>query len=200
MASEELKMRSKTLIQLLSLSALALTAMSGPTASADPAKCQTVEFGPAVSARFPNIRKVCQDVIMKDGQEYALVKGYLVRISSKSARIRPILPDGSRGDAMDIAYDPARKVMVKGKAVSPTDISVGQELSFYVKVSEPVAAMEPADTAPLAAMSMPEPVEETASRAPEMPKTASPLPLIGVTGLALLALGGGLTLVRRRQS
>jgi hypothetical protein len=190
-------MRSKTLFQLIAVSGLALVG-TGEPAYAAPAQCQTVDFTPAVTARFPRIRSVCQDVIMKDGQEYAVVKGYLVRISSKTARIRPILPDGSRADAMDIAIDPARKVLVKGKAVAPADISVGQELTFYVKVSEPVAAFEPADEAPLAAMPMPEPAAP--EPAPEMPATASPLPLIGVTGLALLALGGGLTLARRRQS
>jgi LPXTG-motif cell wall-anchored protein len=191
-------MRPKTLLQVLTVGGLALAAV-GP-AYAQPAKCQTVQFSQAVLDKFPRVRELCLDVITRDGQEYAVVKGDLLRVSRTTARIRPILPDGSKAEPRNIAIDPARKVMVAGKAVSPVDIAVGQELSFYVKVSEPVAALEPADTAPLAPMPLPEPAAEPApAAAPEMPKTASPLPLIGLGGLALLALGGGLGLARRRK-
>ena len=113
------------------------------------------------SQRFPRIREVCLDVITKDGQDYAVVKGDLLRVSSKTARIRPQLPDGTKAEARDIAIDPKRKVMVDGEAVAPKDIAVGQEVTFYVKVSEPVAALEPADTAPLAPMPL---AEEAAPR------------------------------------
>lgn len=191
-------MQSHTTIKVLTFAALVF-AMLEPAAYAQSAKCQTVQFSQAVLDRFPRIREVCLDVITKDGQDYAVVKGDLLRISSKTARIRPILPDGSKAEARDIAIDPKRKVMVAGEAVAPRDIAVGQEVTFYVKVTEPVAALEPADTEPLAPMPL---VEETAPAAepvPEMPKTASPVPLIGLGGLALLGLGGALGLIRRRR-
>lgn len=190
-------MRSKSLIQLLSVGALALAA--AVPAYADAAQCQTVEFSAAVLERFPRIREACLDVITKDGQEYAVLKADLLRVSRTSARLRPILPDGTRAEARTIAFDPARRVMVDGRAVRPSELAVGQVISFYVKVTEPVAAFEPADEAPLAPMPMP--VEEPAAEpAPEMPATASPLPLIGLTGLALLALGGGIGFARRRRA
>lgn len=191
-------MRSKFTVPLLSAGLLATVAFAPAPALAQASKCQSVQFGEATLARFPRIREVCLDVITRDGQEYAVVKGDLVRVSSRTARIRPKMPDGSHEAARDIPIQSGRKVMVDGKAVAPTNLAVGQELTFYVKVTEPVAALEPADSEPLAAMPLPEPAAEPAPE-PAMPTTASPLPLIGLGGLTLLALGGGLSLVRRRK-
>jgi len=110
-------MQSKHLVQVAVLSGLVTAAFASP-AYADPAQCQTAQFTDAVTARFPRIREVCQDVINKDGQDYAVVKGYLVRVGnqSKVARIRPILPDGTRGDAMDIEIHPDRKGRARVRA------------------------------------------------------------------------------------
>jgi hypothetical protein len=190
-------MDSKNMLKALTIMGLSLAA-SAP-ANADPAKCQTVQFSPAVVARFPRIREVCLDVVTKEGQDYAVVKVDLLRISSKTARVRPKLPDGTRAEARDVAIDPQRKVMVDGKAVNPKDIAVGQELTFLVKVTEPVGALEPADTAPLAPMPLSEQAAAKPAAAPAMPSTAGPLPLIGLGGLALLALGGAIGVIRRRR-
>ena len=165
-------MQSKTIVKALTVAGLAL-ATAGP-AYAEPARCQTVKFSEAVVIRFPRIREVCQDVVTKDGQDYAVVKGNLLRITSTTARIQPKMPDGTKGMARDLSYDPNRMVMVEGKAMKPKDIAIGQELTFYVKVTEPVAALEPADTAPLAPM--PLPAEPAAAPAPATPKPASPPP------------------------
>ena len=94
-------MRSKTIVKALTVAGLALATV-GP-AHAQPARCQTVQFGAAVLQRFPRIREVCLDVITKDGQDYAVVKGDLLRVSSTTARIRPKLPDGTKAEARDIS-------------------------------------------------------------------------------------------------
>lgn len=191
-------MQSKNLVQVALLSGLVMAAFASP-AYADPAQCQTAQFSDSVTARFPRIREVCQDVINKDGQDYAVVKGYLVRVGNqnKVARIRPILPDGTRAAAMDIEIHPDRKVLVDGVPVLPRDASVGKQLTFYVKVNEPVASLEVADGS-LATGAISEPATDTTT--PDMPKTASPLPLVGLAGLALLALGGGLSRLRRHKA
>jgi hypothetical protein len=105
---------------------------------------------------------------------------------------------------MSIPMHPERRVLVEGKPVLPADLAVGQVLTFYVQVTEPVAVVLPADEAPIEALpsAAPEAASELAATAelaaaPEMPATASPLPLIGLTGLLLLALGGGLGYARR---
>jgi len=191
-------MQSKNLVKVAVLSGLVMAAFASP-AYADPAQCQTAAFSDTVTARFPRIREVCQDVINKDGQDYAVVKGYLVRVGnqSKVARIRPILPDGTRGDAMDIEIHPDRKVIVDGVAVLPRDAAVGKQLTFYIKVNEPVAALESSDGS-MSTGAISEPAADTTT--PDMPKTASPLPLIGLSGLALLVLGGGLSRLRRQRA
>ena len=58
--------------------------------------------------------------------------------------------------------------------------------------SEPVVKAEPVRPEP-------EPVKQVrvADTAVQLPKTASPLPLIGLTGLAALALGTGTRALRR---
>jgi len=57
---------------------------------------------------------------------------------------------------------------------------------------KPVAKAEPVRQQPAP---KPEPVAETPVR---LPKTASPLPLVGLTGLAALALGAGARALRNR--
>lgn len=60
---------------------------------------------------------------------------------------------------------------------------------------EPVAAAEPAPPPPPPPAPEPEP-----EPVKELPKTASPLPLAGLSGGALLLLGAGLSALRRRRA
>src|SRR4030095_12243315 len=100
---------------LLTLTAGAVLALAAiPAANADPADCQTAQFGAEVLEKFPNIAKACLDIINKDGQDYAVVKADLVRTRPGAVTVRVKLPDGTRSESKIIRTAPGRRVLVDG--------------------------------------------------------------------------------------
>jgi LPXTG-motif cell wall-anchored protein len=94
---------------------------------------------------------------------------------------------------------------VNGRSTPVEEIAVGQEITAYVNVTDPGIALAPAEASdpveftPVPAEPEPEPVRAAAAP-PEMPKTATQLPLLGAFGVALLALGVGFAFLRRRNT
>jgi LPXTG-motif cell wall-anchored protein len=185
----------------LAASSLVLALVPAVATAQQPAACERVEFSQEVLARFPNIRQACLDVINKDGQEFAVVQAELIRVSGRRLTVRVRLPDGTRSEPRAISVANNFRVNINGRSTRIQDVAVGQELTAYVRVSDPGIALAPAEPTetvvftPVPAEPEPEPV---ASAEPEMPKTATPLPLLGAFGIALLALGAGFAFMRRR--
>jgi hypothetical protein len=185
------------------LSIIGVTAvLGGVTAPAMAATCADAQFSQAVLDRFPNIRAVCSEVITKDGQEYAVVKGDLVRTGNNAVYMKFKMADGTKSDTRKIETRPEFRVKVDGKPVSVRNLAVGQELTAYVKVTEPVMALEPAEpTDTLASYPIEEAGPALAANTAEMPVTASALPTVAGFGALLLAFAGMLTFLRiRRQA
>jgi len=190
-------MRRSNYLSVIGATAL-LGAVAAPAMAAD---CATVEFSQAVLDRFPNIRKVCSEVIEKDGQQYAVVKGDLVRTGTNAVYMKFKLADGTKSDTRKIETKPEFRVKVDGKPVSVRNLAVGQELTAYVKVSEPQIALEPAVDEPLAFTPMESAAPMVADNTADMPHTASALPTVAGLGGLLLAFAGMLTFLRvRRES
>jgi hypothetical protein len=191
-----------SLFTIAASAVLAITAI--PAANADPADCQTAQFSSEVLAKFPNIAKTCLDIINKDGQDYAVVKADLVRTRPGAVTVRVKMPDGTRSDSMIIRTAPGRRVLVDGKEVRVEDLAVGQEITAYVKVTQPEIALAPVEpTAPIESSPMEEAAPapaETASTATTMPTTASPFPAIGLAGFGLILAGTLLGFARRRNA
>jgi LPXTG-motif cell wall-anchored protein len=187
----------------LAVSSLVLAMMPVVAGAQQPAVCERVEFSQDVLARFPNIRQACLDVIQKDGQEFAVVKADLIRATARRMTVRVKLPDGTRSEPRAINVAPGFRVNVNGRSTRIEEIAVGQEITAYVNVRDPGIALAPAEpTEPVVFTPVPaEPEPEPAAVAtaePEMPKTATQLPLLGALGVALLALGAGFAFLRRR--
>lgn len=186
----------------VTLGGIALALVSAAALAQQPAACQRVEFSEEVLARFPNIRAACLDVINKDGKDYAVVKADLVRATSRRMTVRVKRPDGSHSDPIGVNVAPNARVRIDGKPTAIQDVAVGQELTAYINVTDPGIALAPADEAapveftPVPATPEPEPA--AVASATEMPKTATPVPLLGTIGIALLALGAGFAFLRRR--
>lgn len=189
---------------LVSLGSLALALIPAIALAQQPAACERVEFSQEVLARFPNIRKACLDVISRDGQTFAVVRALLVRTTSRRMTVRVRLPDGTQTEPMGINVASNARINVNGRMTPITDVAVGQEISAYINVRDPGIAVAsetpgPVEFTPIAAEPEPEPAPVAAAEpAPEMPKTATRLPLAGTIGLILLALGAGLAILRHR--
>jgi len=188
---------------LVSLGGLALVLLSAAALAQQPAACERVQFSEDVLARFPNIRAACLDVITKGDEQYAVVKADLVRVSGRRMTVRVKRPDGSHSDPIGINTKSGAKANIDGKLTPLSDLAIGQELTAYVHVTDPGIALAPAEEVEVVEFTpvpaTPEPAATVAS-APEMPKTATKLPLAGSIGLALLALGAAIAILRRRAA
>lgn len=155
------------------------------TSQAQTANCQNVQFSQAVLAKFPRAREGCLDVINRDGQDYAVYKAELLRVySDNRVKVRFKHPDGSKGDSQTITTPRDFRVVVKGKPVPLSEVSSGQEINAYVRVTEPMIALAPvSESEPL----QPVPMEPEQEQVPAMPTTASLWPTLGLLGLAGLA-------------
>jgi hypothetical protein len=98
------------------------------------------------------------------------------------------------------------KFMVDGKPVVVSELKPGMKLTATIVKEEPqaatkkttlsasAAAPKPKAHAPAAAAPAPAPA------AKKLPKTATPLPLVGLAGGALFLLGSGVSALRRRRA
>lgn len=160
--------------------------------------CQTVEFSAAVTQKFPRVREACLEVIERQGQLLAVFKADLLKVSGNKVRIRAKLPGGGQAEAQTVQVPPERRVLVDGKKYRVNELSLGQELTIYARVDEPVAALAPAEASESLAF-VPIEVEplRVAAAEPEMPATASELPALGLLGALLICLAIALELLRR---
>jgi hypothetical protein len=192
---------------LARLGGLALVLVPATVLAQQPAACQRVTFSDEVLARFPNIRDACLDVITKGDQQYAVVKADLVRATARRMTVRVKRSDGSHSEPIGVNVKRNERVNVGGKPTAIEDLAVGQELTAYLRVTDPGIALAPAEEVevveftPVTATPEPEPEPEPAqvASAPEMPTTATRLPLAGTIGLFLLALGAAIAFLRRRS-
>jgi hypothetical protein len=171
------------------------------TAPAQQPNCQTVQFSDAVVEKFPRVREACIDVIERQGDLLAVFKADLLKVSGNKARIRARLPGGGHADPQTVQVDPQRRVLVNDKKYRVSELAMGQELTIYAKVDEPVAAFAPAESSENPEFS---PIElvpvRVAAAEPEMPTTASSLLALGLSGVGLMCLGVALGFIRRQRT
>jgi LPXTG-motif cell wall-anchored protein len=132
-------------------------------------------------------------------------QGYVVKVSGQTVVVKG--PDGKYKQFSKVPENV--KLMADGKEVNYKNLQAGQYITAYI-VSEgvedvterevAVAGAAPVKAAPAPAPA-PAPVAAPAPKpaAPpaELPHTGSSLPLVGLTGLALLILGFGIAVLRR---
>lgn len=179
---------------------IALLLAAAPLSQAqEEVDCQTVEFSPDVVEKFPRVREACLDVIEHQGELMAVFKADLLKVTGNKVRIRARLPDGEHAAPQTVQVPPERRVLVDGKKYRVDELALGQELTIYARVDEPVAAIQPAETTepiefvPIEA----EPMRVAAAPEPAMPTTARELPALGFLGALLVCLAVALELIRR---
>ena len=141
--------------------------------------------------------------MQRDGRYDVRFSGDVQRVADRGRSVTINLRDGDR-----LMLTPPENMapFINGRRTPVTDLRVGDELRFYVPQDQlaasffeseaptaqaqvvPIAPPTPADPG-LLAQNQPAP-------GARLPRTASPLPLLGGAALGLLALGGALS-VRR---
>lgn len=189
---------------LLACASLLLLASVG--AQSQNADCDNVKFSDEILSRFPKAPDACLDVISRDGEEYAVFKVQLDRVTGNTLQVRFNQPDGSQGPTTRVETSPDFRVLVDGSPTRVRDLAPRQELTAYVQVSRPMVALAPASetetlrVVPLFVAVREDRTQLAAADDPTMPDTAGPAPLAGALGLLFVALAAGMRTLRRRSA
>ena len=183
---------------------LASLTLFGGLAAAQPALaqggCGAVNFTGPVLSQFPQARDACLEMVTRNGQQFAHFKAEIVGVSGSQVRAHFKLPNGQYSDTFAFTPPSGSRININGTKYRFNELSQGQELNVYLPPDR--WEFDVPETESFAAAAPPEVFRiTTITRAsPTLPKTASSVPLVGLLSIVLLALGTGLTLIRRRLS
>ena len=174
-----------------------------PSAFAQTPNCRDLTFTGPVAREFPNARDACLGVVTRpDGQQYAHFQARITRVRGNTVEAEFKMPDGTYGRPISVEADSSARVRIQGRTYRYNELSRGQELDIYLPPNrwEMVVASDPAvdfAAAPtVTTFARPQPPPSHAANT--LPRTASPLPLIGALGGFLTMLGVAVAGIRRR--
>jgi hypothetical protein len=164
----------------------------GSTAMAqDDLSCSDIEWSSAVTDQYPTIADACDGVMQKNGKLFARVKVVLQRVRGRTLTFKIVNNDGSTGGSYSQTVETSWRAKIGGQSYRPSELSRGQHLNVYLPPDRWAIIHQDDDG--------PDEVDAVALvAAPELPKTASFLPLMGLMGGLFLAMGAGLGAIRRR--
>jgi hypothetical protein len=169
------------------------------------AKCEGITWSREALAQYPNIASACQDVMERDGRYYVKFSGTVQRVTSGGRAVTVNFKDGN---TLELTPPENMSLYIDGRPRTARSLRRGDELTFYVPQDSlaaqpprvvgvtviPIARLRVAQATPTGAN------ETTEAPAPALPKTASPLPLIGLSGLVLTIFGLVPWRLRHRRS
>jgi hypothetical protein len=174
-----------------------------PSTFAQQTNCRDLNFTGPIAREFPNARDACLGVVTRsDGEQYAHFQARITRVRGDTVEAEFKLPDGSYGRPISVTPDSSARVRIAGRNYRYSELSRGQELDVYLPpdrwelavASDPAVEFAAAPTVTLFVLGQPAPTVA----ANTLPRTASPLPLIGVLGGFLTLLGLAVAGIRRR--
>jgi hypothetical protein len=160
--------------------------------------CGAVTFTGPVASQFPEAANACLDIATREGKQYAHFKGEIVSVSGSQVRARFQLPNGQYSQTYAFNPTSSSRISIAGRSLRYSELQKGQTLDVYIPPDRwefQVPATETFAAAPTV-----EVFRITTVTRGTLPKTASPVPMLGLLSVVLVALGAGLTLVRRRLS
>jgi hypothetical protein len=166
--------------------------------TATAASCDQITWSRDALAKYPNIASACQDVMQRDGRFYVKFSGRVERVAGENVTVN--FRDGSE---LTLTPPENMSLYIDGRERTVRSLRRGDELTFYVPQENVVAQPQVVGITviPLArvrvAQATPRETATAESEGPALPKTASALPLIGLSGLVLTVLG--LLPARRRR-
>jgi hypothetical protein len=170
---------------------------------AQQANCRDLTFTGPIAREFPNARDACLDVVTRpDGRQYAHFQARVRNVRGNTVEAEFKMPDGSYGRPVSVTPDSGSRVRIGGRSYRFNELARGQELDVYLPpdrweiavASNPEVDFAAAEDVTLFVLA--QPTQTVAANT--LPRTASPLPLIGALGGALTVLGFGVAAIRRR--
>jgi hypothetical protein len=206
-------------ITLMALTAAAAAAAASAQSRVDRAfeatgtSCEQVTWSQEALTKYPNIQKACKEVMQRDGKYYVKFEGEVERVSDRGQQVTV---DFEGGDRLTLTPPENLTVYMDGRETSVTSLRPGDQLNFYVPqdrlsatffqgdVQTATAQQVPIAPAPATRVAQAPPEAEQqqdtgAATDAELPRTAGPLPWIGLAGVLLSALGASLSIRRRMR-
>lgn len=179
---------------------------TSPAFTATGASCSQVTWSRESLALYPRIASACEEVMQRDGRYYVRFSGEVQRVADRG---RSVTIDFRDGDRLTLTPPENMTLFINGRRTPVTDLRVGDELRFYVpqdtlaasffESEAPTAQVQVVPIAPAAPAEQGLVAQNQPAPGARLPRTASPLPLVGAAALALLAFGGALTVRRRAR-
>ncbi len=163
--------------------------------------CTQIVWSQETLERFPRIAVACREVVKKDGRAFVKFEGEVTRVGRRGEELDVRFQRGT--DPLTLRPPEGMEVEIDGRKTPVARLSPGDKLTFYVPedrlaanfytedapTAQPVAVavIVPVRSAPV------EQVAQTSDDYSDLPRTAGPVPFLGLLGSALIALGAGLT-------
>jgi hypothetical protein len=154
--------------------------------------CDDLIWSSEVTSRYANVADACQEVVTRDGSQYARLIAEVNRVRNNGdIRLRFKHRDGSWSNIVTVSPEFDFPVFIDGERVLARDLIRGQEIRIYMPSDRWAIAQIEEDAPVVIAVIHDEPEPEA------IPETASPLPLIALLGFLFAGLGGALTMRRK---
>ena len=159
--------------------------------------CTQVVWSQEALAKYPKIAVACKEVMQRNGKTYVKFEGEVKKVANKGQDLYVDFGSGGKGTLLNPKE--GASVNIDGKTVPVRQLRPGDTLTFYIDSDrlsahfpDPVNVVQ-VEEVPMVEAPAPAPVMAASA---DMPKTASSLPMLGLAGLMLLALGAGMTVTR----
>lgn len=164
--------------------------------------CKDLEFTRQILDVLPEANAACLGVIEQNGRLYAEFQAEIVRVRGGEVRAKFKRADGSFTETYGFRPERDARVKIAGRSYRYSQLTRGQQLNVYLPADRFEVAIADDDDHMTPYLEMitvvvlyrPEPAMAA------LPATAGLLPLIGLLGGLLTALGGGMVLIRRKHS
>ena len=158
--------------------------------------CSGIQWSEQATDTYPTISSACQGVEERNGKTYVKFQGKVKRNVNKGEQLVVNFKDGGE---VTLSPPPETHLYVNGKRTPVADLQRGDDLNFYIAEDRLVAQIPETESTTTRLVMVPIVVRESEERMAALPSTASPLPLVALSGLLSLGLGALLTLYRRRR-
>jgi len=164
--------------------------------------CEDLKFVQQILDVLPEANSACLGVSEQNGRLYAEFKAEIVRARGGEVRAKFKRADGSLTETYGFRPASDARVKIAGRNYRYSQLSPGQQLNVYLPADRFEVAIADDDDymTPLVEMITVVVLYRPEPAMAAMPATAGVLPLIGLIGGLLTALGGGMVFIRCKFS